>query len=56
MAQAPQSFEYQAVVRDASGNILTNQELVYKLPYCKEVRLELMSIKKHLAQPQMIMD
>lgn len=27
MAQAPQSFEYQAVVRDASGNILASQNV-----------------------------
>ena len=31
MAQAPQAFNYQAVVRDAQGNPLSNQSLNFEL-------------------------
>jgi len=31
MAQAPKSFQYQAIARDASGNILVNKELSLKI-------------------------
>ena len=30
MAQVPQSFSYQAVVRDANGNIVQNQQVSFK--------------------------
>ncbi|MCK4677888.1 MAG: fibrobacter succinogenes major paralogous domain-containing protein [Bacteroidales bacterium] len=30
-AQSPQSFKYQAVARDSSGNILTNQNIIIKI-------------------------
>ncbi|NSW46428.1 MAG: hypothetical protein HPY79_11500, partial [Bacteroidales bacterium] len=30
MAQVPQSFSYQAVVRDAQGNVLPNQNVAFR--------------------------
>ncbi|MCD4746993.1 MAG: hypothetical protein K8R58_11915 [Bacteroidales bacterium] len=31
IAQTPQAFKYQAVVRDTSGNILTNQNVSFQI-------------------------
>ena len=31
MAQAPQGFKYQAVSRNTSGNVLSNQTIAYRI-------------------------
>ena len=45
-AQAPQAVKYQAVARDAGGNLLTTQSA-----FAVEAQLELSNIRKHITQP-----